>query len=103
MPAGAMAWTITSGMPVLSAHVVVADDANHAAMLAQVRQYASFDYRIPAGNPQRDWFSVRAGLEREDIDAGVGSTGRVGVAMVTSGQAASEPKHAHASSQLSRS
>jgi translocation and assembly module TamA len=52
---------------------------NTEVLLAHVRQNASFDYRIPAGNPQRDWFSIRAGLEREDIDAGVGSTGRMGL------------------------
>jgi translocation and assembly module TamA len=48
-------------------------------LLAQTRQTAEFDYRIPAGNPQRDWLSVRAGLEREDVDAGIGSTARLGV------------------------
>lgn len=52
---------------------------NTEVLLAQVRQNAQFDYRIPAGNPQRDWLSIRAGLEREDIDAGIGSTGRLGV------------------------
>ena len=47
-------------------------------LLAQVRQNASLDYRIPLGNPQRDWWSLRAGAEREDIDAGVGSVARLG-------------------------
>jgi translocation and assembly module TamA len=48
-------------------------------LLAQIRQHATFDYRIPLENPQRDWLSVRAGIEREDIDAGVGSVARTGV------------------------
>ncbi len=47
-------------------------------LLAQVRQHATLDYRIPMGNPQRDWLSLRGGAEREDIDAGVGSVARVG-------------------------
>ena len=47
-------------------------------LLAQVRQNATLDYRIPIGNPQRDWWSLRAGGEREDIDAGVGSVARFG-------------------------
>lgn len=47
-------------------------------LLAQVRQYATLDYRIPIGNPLRDWWSLRAGGEREDIDAGVGSVARFG-------------------------
>jgi translocation and assembly module TamA len=47
-------------------------------LLAQVRQYATLDYRIPMGNPQRDWLSLRGGAEREDIDAGVGSLARLG-------------------------
>jgi translocation and assembly module TamA len=49
------------------------------ALLARVRQNMTFDYRIPVENPQRDWLSVRAGAEREDIDAGVGSVARLGV------------------------
>ena len=48
-------------------------------LLAQVRQNATFDYRIPVENPQRDWLSIRAGAEREDIDAGVGSVARLGL------------------------
>ncbi len=47
-------------------------------LLAQVRQNATLDYRIPIDNPQRDWWSLRAGAEREDIDAGVGSVARLG-------------------------
>ena len=47
-------------------------------LLAKVRQNATLDYRIPIGNPQRDWLSLRAGGEREDIDAGVGSVARFG-------------------------
>jgi len=47
-------------------------------LLAQVRQSATLDYRIPIGNPQRDWWSLRVGGEREDIDAGVGSVLRFG-------------------------
>jgi translocation and assembly module TamA len=47
-------------------------------LLAEVRQNATLDYRIPLGNPQRDWWSLRAGGEREDIDAGVGSVARFG-------------------------
>jgi translocation and assembly module TamA len=47
-------------------------------LLAQVRQHATLDYRIPIGNPLRDWWSMRAGAEREDIDAGVGSLVRLG-------------------------
>ena len=48
-------------------------------LLAHVRQNASFEYRVPLGNPQRDWLSYRAGIAREDIDAGVGSAARAGV------------------------
>jgi translocation and assembly module TamA len=48
-------------------------------LLAGVRQNASFEYRVPIGNPQRDWLSYRAGIAREDIDAGVGSAARAGV------------------------
>ncbi len=48
-------------------------------LLSAVRQTATFDYRVPAGNPQRDWRTFRAGIAREDIDAGVGSAARVGV------------------------
>jgi translocation and assembly module TamA len=47
-------------------------------LLAEVRQNATLDYRIPIGNPQQDWWSLRAGVEREDIDAGVGSVARFG-------------------------
>jgi translocation and assembly module TamA len=47
-------------------------------LLAKVRQNATFDYRFPIGNPQRDWWSLRAGVEREDIEAGVGSLARFG-------------------------
>lgn len=47
-------------------------------LLAQVRQYATLDYRIPVGHPQKDWVSLRAGAEREDIDAGVSSAARIG-------------------------
>ena len=49
------------------------------ALLSTVRQRATFEYRVPAGNPQRDWWSYRAGAEREDIDAGVGVGGRAGL------------------------
>src|SRR5690606_1293902 len=48
-------------------------------LLAHVRQYASVDYRVPIDNPQRDWWSFRAGLARDDIEAGVGAAARVGV------------------------
>lgn len=48
-------------------------------LLSPVRQSAVFDYRVPVGNPQRDWLSFRTGLEREDIDAGIGSTARLGL------------------------
>jgi translocation and assembly module TamA len=47
-------------------------------LLAQVRQNVTLDYRIPIGNPQLDWWSLRAGGEREDIDAGVGAVARLG-------------------------
>ena len=47
-------------------------------LLAQVRQNATLDYRVPIGNPLEDWWSLRAGAEREDIDAGVGSVARFG-------------------------
>ncbi|HEX6998187.1 MAG TPA: outer membrane protein assembly factor [Gammaproteobacteria bacterium] len=49
------------------------------ALIARVRQYASADYRIPLGNPQRDWLSLKAGLAREDVDAGIGAAARFGV------------------------
>jgi translocation and assembly module TamA len=59
------------------------NDAGHQmrtdVLLSPVRQSAVFDYRVPLGNPQRDWLSFRTGLEREDIDAGVGSTARLGL------------------------
>ena len=48
-------------------------------LLSPVRQNATFDYRVPLGNPQRDWMSFRTGLEREDTDAGIGSIARLGV------------------------
>ena len=48
-------------------------------LLALVRQTATFDYRIPVDNPLRDWVSLRAGLAREDIDAGVGAAARLGI------------------------
>ena len=54
-------------------------------LLAHVRQNFTFDYRIPVENPQRDWLSIRAGAEREDIDAGVGSVARVGLHRVRVG------------------
>jgi translocation and assembly module TamA len=47
-------------------------------LLAQVRQHMTLDYQIPVGNPQRDWLSIRSGVERQDIDAGVGSVARMG-------------------------
>ncbi len=47
-------------------------------LLAQVRQNAAFEYRVPHGNPQRDWLSYRAGLAREDVTAGVGAVARIG-------------------------
>jgi translocation and assembly module TamA len=47
-------------------------------LLSPVRQNATFDYRMPIGDPLRDWWGMRAGVEREDIDAGVGSVVRVG-------------------------
>ncbi|MBN1240121.1 MAG: outer membrane protein assembly factor [Gammaproteobacteria bacterium] len=49
------------------------------ALLARVRQTATFDYRVPVGNPQTDWWSFRAGLGREEIDAGVSAAARLGV------------------------
>jgi translocation and assembly module TamA len=47
-------------------------------LLSPVRQNVTFDYRMPIGDPLRDWWGVRAGIEREDIDAGVGSVMRLG-------------------------
>jgi translocation and assembly module TamA len=47
-------------------------------LLAQVRQHMTLDYQVPVGNPQRDWLSIRSGVERQDIDAGVGSVARIG-------------------------
>jgi translocation and assembly module TamA len=47
-------------------------------LLSPVRQNATFDYRMPIGDPLRDWWGLRAGVEREDIDAGVGSVVRLG-------------------------
>jgi translocation and assembly module TamA len=47
-------------------------------LLSAVRQNATFDYRMPIGDPLRDWWGLRAGVEREDIDAGVGSVIRLG-------------------------
>jgi translocation and assembly module TamA len=48
-------------------------------LLAQVRQTGSFEYRVPNGNPERDWLSYRAGLAREDVTAGVGAAARMGM------------------------
>lgn len=48
-------------------------------LLSQTRQNAVFDYRVPKGNPQRDWLSYRGGLEREDTEAGIGTIVRGGV------------------------
>jgi translocation and assembly module TamA len=55
-------------------------------LLAGVRQNATFDYKIPIGSPQRDWLSARAGIEREDIDAGVGSVARLGLRRIHAGE-----------------
>src|SRR5690606_8317810 len=40
-------------------------------LLSPVRQSVVFDYRVPVGNPSRDWLSFRTGVDREDVDAGV--------------------------------
>ncbi|HEX6999529.1 MAG TPA: autotransporter assembly complex family protein [Gammaproteobacteria bacterium] len=48
-------------------------------LVSQVRRYATAEYRIPRGNPQRDWLSPRAALAREDVDAGIGAAARLGV------------------------
>src|SRR5690606_10298777 len=48
-------------------------------LVARVRQFLTVDYRVPIDNPQRDWWSFRAGLARDDLEAGVGAAGRVGV------------------------
>jgi translocation and assembly module TamA len=56
-------------------------------LLSAVRQNATFDYRVPVGNPQRDWLSWKIGLAREDIDAGVSAAGRLGVRRTQVGDA----------------
>lgn len=49
------------------------------ALLSPVRQSAALDYRVPHGRPQSDWWSLRATFDREDIDAGTGTSGRLGL------------------------
>lgn len=48
-------------------------------LLSPVRQSAVVDYRVPRGRPQSDWLSLRAGLDREDIDAGTATAARLGL------------------------
>ena len=55
------------------------DQIHVDALISRVRQRGAFEYRVPHGSPQRDWFSYRIGYAREDIEAGVGSAIRGGV------------------------
>jgi translocation and assembly module TamA len=48
-------------------------------LLSRVRQNATFNYRVPIANPQRDWLSWKAALAREEIDAGISAAARLGV------------------------
>ena len=61
-------------------------------LLSPVRQTAVFDYRVPLGNPQRDWLSFRSGLEREDTDAGISSTARLGLRRTRVGEVLTETR-----------
>jgi translocation and assembly module TamA len=47
-------------------------------LIAAVRQNASLEYRVPRGNPERDWLSYRVGFARESVEAGVGAAARAG-------------------------
>jgi translocation and assembly module TamA len=56
------------------------------ATLAEVRQTAAVEYRVPVGNPQRDWRSYRVGLARDDFVAGVSSAARFSVHRTQAGE-----------------
>lgn len=57
------------------------------ATLAEVRQTAVVEYRVPVSNPQRDWRSYRVGLAREDFVAGISSAVRFSVHRTQAGEA----------------
>ena len=56
------------------------------ATLAEVRQTAAIEYRVPVTNPQRDWRSYRLGLTREDYVAGVSSAAKFSVHRTQAGE-----------------